>query len=260
MTNTKTLLAVTIAIAAAVALGFSLVSTGQASPGSLKKDEIEKIIHDYIMENPELVADALDAHAINEEMREAALAEENLAVLMPELLTSEDGYAIGASEEDAKVVVVELFDYHCGYCKDAGLVMSQLVEEDDDLRVILRELPILREESRLAAEMALSARDQDKYQAFHFALMGASGLLDAARIETIARETGIDVAKMQSVHDAADYSDLLMRTREIAIDLGITGTPSFIITAPGTDYRQLIGGWDEKGLKAAIEEARSQNR
>ncbi|NHK27809.1 thioredoxin domain-containing protein [Parvularcula flava] len=254
----KTALLTAAAIVAAGALGYSLMSSGTAQQDIAGKDReaIEQIIREYLVENPQVVIDALDRYNELEALRAEAEAMAGLDVHLATLISSEDAYADGASVEDAKVYVVELFDYHCGFCKQATDYVYDLLAEEDDVRVVFRELPILREESDYAAMAALAARDQGKYRDLHFAMMNASGILTRERIAKIAADNGIDVEAMEDRIDEAEYTDVLGRTRNIAIDIGVTGTPAFVVASADGSYSRMIGGWQPETLSESIEEAR----
>jgi len=254
----KTALLSAAAIAAAGALGYSLMSSGTAQQEIAGKDReaIEQIIKEYLVENPQVVIDALDRYNELEALRAEAEAMAGLDVHLDTLISGVDGYAAGASTDEAKVYVIELFDYHCGFCKQATDYVYDLLEDQEDVRVVFRELPILREESDYAAMAALAARDQDLYRALHFAMMNASGILTKERIAKIAADEGIEVDVMEAAIEDADYQQLLARTRDIAIDIGVTGTPAFVVASPDGSYSRMIGGWQPETLDEAIEEAR----
>lgn len=257
MTFRTALLSAT-ALAVAAGLGYGLFSAGTAqNPISGKdRDAIEAVIHDYLMENPEVIMDALDRYHALEALREEEASQRALQTHLSTLMSDDDAFATGAAAGDAKVYVIEMFDYHCGFCKEASQYVSGLLEDERDVRVVFRELPILREESDTAAYASLAARDQGKYPALHFAMMDASGILTKERIEGIAQDVGIDIASMHQAIDTNDYDGLLLRNREIAIDIAVSGTPAFIVVSADGSYSRLISGWQEQMLEEAIEEAR----
>ncbi|MGV6800631.1 MAG: DsbA family protein [bacterium] len=256
----RSLLIVAIGMIASLGLGGSLISGSNASIQTINskdKEAIENIIRDYLMANPEVLIDSLDAYYARQALEDEAKAMGALDRYLPELMTTQDGYSIGASPANAKVIVFEFYDYHCGYCKEASQLIANLVKTDPEVRVTLLDLPVLREESRAAAELALAARAQDHFADFHFALMAANGVLSEARIDSIAKKSGINVNQMHKTLAAADYEELLMNTRNIAQDLGFTGTPSFVVASADGSYKQVFSGWNEEGISAAIAEAKA---
>lgn len=258
----KTALLSAAAIAAAGALGYSLMSAGTARQDSTVKDRaaIEQIIREYLVENPQVVIDALDRYNELEALRAEAEAMAGLDVHLDTLISGVDAFADGAPASEAKVYVIELFDYHCGFCKQATDYVYDLLAEEEDVRVVFRELPILREESDYAAMAALAARDQDKYRELHFAMMNASGILTKERIARIAADAGIDVEALTAAIDGSGYDGVLARTRDIAIDMGVTGTPAFVVASADGSYSRMISGWQPETLSQSIDEARKVAR
>ncbi|WP_306253913.1 DsbA family protein [Parvularcula sp. IMCC14364] len=259
MSKFKTFTALSAVLVAAAALGTSVISGSQAQFSGKDQDRaaLEETIRTYILENPEIIAQALDRYAEQEALFEEARIQENLSGHLPALLGSEDGYIMGAQGDAAKVAVIELFDYHCGYCKSAADYVAKMIETEDDVQFVFRELPILREESEYAAKIALAAREQGRYSDLHFALMDASGLLDEKRIDDIAKKAGLNLGSLHSSRDSAALDEVLERTLEIAIDIGLTGTPSFIVASTDGAYTRIIPYWDAQELEEAIEEARN---
>ncbi|MCI5047071.1 MAG: DsbA family protein [Aquisalinus sp.] len=262
MSKFKVATIVSAALVGAAALGFSITSGSQAQftskESGQKADQaaLEETIRNYILENPEIIAQALDRYAEQEALFEEARIQENLDRHLAALLDERDGYVMGAKGDDAKVAVIELFDYHCGYCKTAADYIAGMMEEESDVKFVFRELPILREESEYAAKVALAAREQGRYGDLHFALMDSSGLLNQDRIEDIARKVGLNIGSLNSKRESEELDAILERTLEIAIDIGLTGTPSFIVASTDGAYSKIIPYWDPEELEEAIEEAR----
>ena len=253
----KTALASAAALMGAGLFGTMIMSgTSAQSPAApsstiagLSEDQIGEIVRNYILENPELIIEALDLYEVQRE--QAALAS-----VLPSLLSDENGYIAGATGSKAKVAVIEMFDYHCGYCKQATDFMNGLIETEKDVQVVFRELPILRDESVYAAELALASRQQGKYSEFHFGMMNASGVLTEDRIDKIARNAGIDLQALHSTHKNTSYEEALNETKQIAIELGVSGTPTFIVAALDGSYAKLVPYWSPERVQEAIREAR----
>ncbi len=161
------------------------------SVGSSDKAAIEQIVHDYIMENPEIVMDALLQHEKNQDWN--SINDVKSAIYS-------DSRDIVLGPDSAKVTIVEFFDYNCTYCKRTTDWVSGVLEEHpNDVRVIFKEAPILDSRSRTsknAARAALAAARQGKYLDMHIALMNASRLTDD-KIDELAAENGLDVAKLR---------------------------------------------------------------
>jgi protein-disulfide isomerase len=228
------------------ALSLSFSGCAQAGPSDLKKAEVEEIIKDYLMENPEIIRDAL-IELENRADREA------IAAVSDQLFNDPRDVVIGP--KDAKVTIVEFFDYNCGFCKNStGWLKNVMEEHPDDVRVIFKELPILDNRtrtSRNAAKAALAAARQGKYTTVHFALM-KERVLSADRVREIVEEAGLDMKKF-----GADMADVALdRQIEDTILLSnripqLTGTPFFMVNedyVSGANLERL-----DELLEAALE-------
>lgn len=194
---------------------------------SYTKADIEEIIQSFLMENPAVVVDALNEFQRQEEMKMEEQASKALSENMDFLVSNPDSPFVG--KEDAKNVIVEFFDYNCGYCKRALADVTKVLEENDDVKVIFKELPILSPDSEVAARYALAAHEQGKYFEFHKMLMEAKGRLNEERILDIAKGLSLDIDKLKVDKDSDKISELLQKTREKSQEIGIRGTPAFII-------------------------------
>jgi len=235
--------------AAAVGLASPAYGVSQDTDGSvdgMSRAQIETIVREFIMENPEVLLESVNA--FSERRRQATMAS---------LLSDGGGYVAGTDPASARIAVVELFDYHCGYCKTASPVIRDILESDPDVKVVFRELPILREESVVAAEYALAAREQDEYVDLHFALMNAKGVLTEERIEEIAASVGLDVDKARRDRKSLDAQTALAQTRSAADALGVTGTPAIIVMTDDGSFSEMFSGWTEAGLREAIAAAKA---
>jgi protein-disulfide isomerase len=129
------------------------------------------------------------------------------------------------------LTVVEYFDYQCPYCKKLAPEIAQVVREDGNIRLILKDWPIFGSVSKSAAQLALAAKYQSKYQEAHDALISATEKLSDAKIPELLTKAGIDVEKakqdLQAHQKAID--DLLVRNDDQADAFGFEGTPGFIV-------------------------------
>ena len=129
------------------------------------------------------------------------------------------------------LTVVEYFDYQCPYCKKLAPEIAQVVREDGNIRLVLKDWPIFGAISKSAAQLALAAKYQNKYQEAHDGLIGATGKLSDANIPELLIKAGVDVEKdkqdLQAHQKAID--DLLVRNDDQAAALGFEGTPGFIV-------------------------------
>jgi len=212
---------------AAMTMAFSMsacAEAGQSKGPDVKKADVENIIREYLMENPEIIRDAL----IELETRSERQA---LEAVSDELYNDPRDVVIGP--KDAKVTIVEFFDYNCGFCKNSTDWVKNVMEEHpDDVKVIFKELPILdrrSKTSRTAAKAALAAARQGKYTTVHFALM-KERVLSTDRIRAIIEEAGMDMAKYDADMKDVALEQQIEDTLELAERIPVlTGTPFFLI-------------------------------
>ncbi len=227
-----------------------LPACAQPSAGAASKSEIEKIVREYIIENPEIIEEALIALTEKEKVAQAAAAKAAIAANADKLYAHAGDYSVGP--DDAKVTVVEFFDYRCGYCKRSVDWIQKLPNEyDGEVRVVFKELPIFGGVSETAALAALAAGKQDKYVEMHMALMNikSNDDLTESNIDAVARAAGIDVSKMRADMKSASVRKQLADMKALGESLVVTGTPGFFIGD------QHIEGANIPMIEAAIEAA-----
>ena len=223
--------------------------TGATS--ELSKAEIEKIVHEYIVSNPEVIVEAFEELEKRDIARKEEQFEQNLENAKDDLIN--DGFSYVAGNPDADVTIVEFFDYNCGYCRRALPTLLRLLEQDKNIRVVFKEWPIQGRDSVIAARASMAAIKQDKFMELHEALMNFedTAVTEELVIKTAA-EVGIDVVQLQKDMKAPELDEMLSRNGALAQSLGLTGTPAFIIGD------QLIpGAAPIDQFKAVIEEVRT---
>jgi protein-disulfide isomerase len=221
----KTETVATIAPAAEPALQKTASSEGGLSTAQRK--EVEAIIKDYLVSNPEVmmeVQSALEAKMDKIQSERTALAIKQNAT---EIFRPTGSPVVGNAKGD--VTVIEFFDYNCPYCKKAFHEVAQLVEKDKQVKLILKEFPILSKGSEEAAKVALAAKIQGKYWEFHRAMQEAQGQTNEAAALRVAEKVGLDMAKVRKDMASADVKKEIDETRALAAKLGIQGTPHFLV-------------------------------
>ncbi len=221
-----------------------------------QEQDIEALVRAYLLDNPEIILESLQLYQQREQLAVQERYIEGTRRNLAALTDDRDGFGAGADLSEAKVAVIEFFDYHCGYCKRATGLVQDLTQADPQVRIFFREFPILRAESEVAAEYALAARKQNKYADFHFALMETPGVLTEKRIKNIARQNGLNVAQLEKDRKSAAVRQALRKTDQIAEDMGVDGTPSFIVTTLDGSFVEVFPGYDAERLLAAIEKAK----
>lgn len=217
----------------------------------------EAVIRDYLLDNPEVLIESLERFRDRETLAQAQQAEDAARRHLAELASGEVGFAIGASEAEAEVIVVEFFDYHCGYCRRAADFAVGLAEEDG-VRVVFQDLPILREESRLAALAGLAAAESGDYVDLHLELMRTSGTLNRKALDKAGRRAGAPEA-VNALDDEARLARLeekLGRSVEIARDMAVDGTPAFIVASADGAFVRVIPGFGPEQVTEAVDTAR----
>ncbi len=229
----------------------------ETSFSDLQEDEIRALVHEYLMTNPEVIIEAVNEYSRRQYEISQRRAEDGARKHLAALLDPEHGFVAGKNPDKAKVAVIEVFDYHCSYCKRAAPLVKALMEKEKDIKVVFREYPILREESDYAAEIALAAREQGKFIDMHFAMMEAPGTLTKDRIASIAKKEGVNFGKLEKARQDPSVAVAISETLKIVRDMGVDGTPAFIVASLEGDYVSVIQGFDPEKLMQSIDEARA---
>ena len=209
--------------------------------GGADKAAIESVVHDYLLEHPEVLPAAMQALQKKDDIK-------RLSGIRAEVERAWPGEILGNPQ--GKVTLVEFTDFACTYCRQSVADVEALIAANPDLKVVLRQLPIIAPESADAAKMGLAAAEQGKYAAFHKAMF-AAGRPDKASIAAVAKSVGIDLARASRVIADPRIEDELSRNIEIARQLGFNGTPAWVI---GDTI--ISGAVGEAKLARAIAEAR----
>lgn len=235
------LLALSAALGAGAVIGVQALAP--AAVADADKARIGQVVRDYVLENPEILPEAMKR--LQDREMGKAVASSRTAITQP--------YA-SAWEGNAKgdVTVAVYMDYACGYCRASLPMIARLVAQDPDVRIVYRELPVLSEVSRTAARWGLAAADQGKFKPFHDALYSA-GQLSEASIRAAAAAAGLDTARAQAALTTPRVEGEIARNLEVAGKLGVTGTPSWVI-----GERVISGMVPYEVLEQAVKAAREK--
>ncbi len=217
-----------------------------------QKQELETLFKQFLADNPEDILNSVNNYRIVKEKESQQSAQENLKQYESYYKRSDLPMA---GNPDGDVTVVEYFDYNCGYCRKAFEDIVTLLNEDKNLRVIFQELPILSPSSQTMATLSMAAHKQGKYFEMHKALMDYRGTQNEAAYNKVAKEAGIDVEQMNKDAKSEEILSAIAKSSEMARNLGIRGTPGFVI---GDKVYPGYIGLD--GLRDAIKEARSASK
>ncbi|MEC3951318.1 DsbA family protein [Sphingobium sp. HWE2-09] len=228
------------AFALTAVAGIALAAQAPASVNATDKAAIEKIVHDYILEHPEIIPQAV-------EKLQAKRMSGTIDASRSALETPYAGAWEGAANAD--VTVVEFFDYACGYCRASLPDLAKLVASDAKVKVVYRELPILSEASSDAAKVSLLAAERGQYMAYHKALYGA-GKVSRDTILAAAAKAGIGKADAEAAIASSKYDAEIQSNIALAQKLQASGTPTFVI---GSQVLNGAVGYDalQKGVAGA---------
>ena len=207
-------------------------------------------------QNPEILVEMTTELEKRQQVEESAKQQKIIGDNAEAIFRSPLSYTAGNPNGD--VTVVEFFDYNCGFCRRALTDVVKLVDTDDKVRVVFKELPIFGEESEGAAKAALAAGKQGKYFEMHQKLYAAPGKADKEKALRVASELGLDVPQLEKDMEDPSVIKELEEVKELAQKLGVQGTPLYLIGdrvvpgAPDDLYDQLaakVAEIREKGCK-----------
>lgn len=228
-----------------------------APHAALEEKKVIDIVHDYLTKNPEILVEMTTELDKRQQAEQAEQQQKVISENAEAIFRSPLAYAAG--NPDGDVTVVEFFDYNCGFCRRALPDLVKLIDNDDKVRVVFKELPIFGEESEGAAKAALAAGKQGKYFEMHQKLFSEPGKADKDKGLKIAQELGLDVPQLEKDMDSPEIQKALDEAKDLAQKLGLQGTPLYLIGdrivpgAPDDLYDQLVAKVSEireQGCKA----------
>jgi len=193
-----------------------------------QRKAIEDIIKEYLIANPEVFLEVQSALEARMEEIQAKRLQAAIAAKSQEIYHSPAAPVAGNPKGD--ITIVEFFDYNCGYCKRAFSDIAKLVDKDAQVKLVLKELPILSKGSEEAARVALAAKAQGKYWEVHRELINMRGRADAqTALKAAEKVKGIDMAKLKAAIESEPVNEEIKRVRDLAQRMGIQGTPHFLV-------------------------------
>ena len=219
------ILALACALVAAAPFGASRAAETTTAPP--QRQQIEAVIHDYLLQHPDVLIAALRSAEDKLNRDNDAKASQTVVLHRQEIYDNPTTPVAGNPQGSA--TIVEFFDYRCPYCKQVQPALQALLDQDHKLRFIYKEMPVLGPASVLAARAALAARRQGKYEAFHAAMMGTKGQISADTVDKIAEAVDLDVNWLKQDMASPEFLQTLKANVALAHALNIHGTPGFII-------------------------------
>jgi protein-disulfide isomerase len=228
-----------------------------AAPSTLsavQRAEMEGVVRGYLMTHPEVIKEALIELQRKEKAEEAAARVRVVSDPNSKLFTSPHQAVVG--NPNGKVTIVEFFDYNCGFCKRALDDLAKLMKSEPELKVVLKDFPVLGPKSLEAAQVAIAARKQlkgDKYFEFHQKLLNTKGPIGRAEGVAVAKAMGLDMAKLATDLEDPSVREAIGETLTLGDSLGMTGTPSYVV---GKEVVIGAVGYDE--LKQHLDAAQKK--
>ena len=244
LSSTRAALCATVLMAAAI--GYAQETGSPAADPAF-----EQAIRDYILAHPEVIAESLQKYQQQQEEAQKQAHAQAVRDLKPQLVNDPASPVLGNPNGD--VTVVEFLDYRCPYCKAMHQPIADMIAADGNVKVVVKEFPILGDDFLFAARAALAAGKQGKYAEMHTALMTFKGKLSARDVENAATQLGLDVVRLKDDMAAPEVDQELQQNYNLAESLGINGTPAFVI-----GDTLIPGAIKLEDLKAHIAKARDE--
>ncbi|MGH1465471.1 MAG: DsbA family protein [Cognatishimia sp.] len=184
----------------------------------------------FLIEQPEVLVEAFNVleqqQAANQVSADATLVQVNAKDIF------EDGYSWVGGNPDGDITLVEFVDYRCGYCRKAHDEVKELVESDGNIRIIVKEFPILGEASAASARFAIAVKQKlgdAAYEATNDALIRLKSDVTPVTLRRLAKSLGFDAAEILAHMESDAVSREILQTRQLAQRLQISGTPTFVM-------------------------------
>jgi len=219
-----------------------------------QKVEIEKIVKELLTKkDPSIVISAAQEYQAKEEAKITAKGKEAIKTESKNIFNNPTSPVTGNPK--GNINIVEFFDYSCGYCKRAQETIKKILKEDKNVRFIFKELPIFGHSSIKVSKAALASVAQGKYVEFHMALMSSKKRLNEKEVMKIAKNIGLDTDKLKKEMNNPKIEAIIKENKELAIKLGVNGTPGFII-----DKTLYAGAMPYKKMKEEIAKSRNAKK
>jgi protein-disulfide isomerase len=195
-----------------------------------QRQAIGEIVKDYLLKNPEVLTEVIGELEKRQAEAQRVAQAGALKETRQTLLNAPHSFVVGNPSGD--VTLVEFFDYNCGYCKRALADVRTLLKADPKLRVVLKDFPVLGPDSVEASRAGVAVGKQlqgEKLFDFHVRVMDSKGRVNGERVMAVAKEMGLDMARLQKDMQGADIQAALQENMGLGDKLGLTGTPAFII-------------------------------
>lgn len=228
-------------------------TTTQTSFTPQQVQEIQKIVHDYLISNPNVLVEASQSLQKQTEQKQEQYAMQAIEKNKQQLFN--DPASPVAGNKNGDVTLVEFFDYQCGHCKAMNQVIQKIVKKNQNLRIVFKELPIFGSNSQFAAKASLASMKQGKYYAFHDALLSADNPLTNDKVIQVAKKVGLNVKELKKDMNSSEIAKQLRDNFQLAQSLRLIGTPTFVIGNKSlTSFKFIPGATSQENLQQMITE------
>lgn len=211
-------------------------------------------IRSYLLENPEIIMEAV---SVLERRQAASMAEADVHLVRANseaLFNAPHDWTGGNPQGD--ITLVEFMDYKCGYCRRAFDDVESLVETDGNIRLVLKEFPVLGEDSVMAARFAIATKQvvgDDAYKSVHDALMAYNGAMNEGGFTRLADALGLDANAIIAEMDSESVTEVIAANHALGQRLRVSGTPTFVM-----DDRMLRGFMPQDAMQQIADQIRAQ--
>lgn len=242
-----------VAFAFSTVLAQPVAALDLATMSDAERDAFRAEVRAFLLDNPEVLVEAMGVLEAREgeaqETADLAMVESQREAIL------NDGHSWTGGNVEGDVTVVEFMDYRCGYCRQAFAEVEELVATDGSVRFILKEFPILGEQSELASRFAIAVQrihGEDAYKDVHDALMVLEADIDPATLTRLAEGLAIDPEPVLAAMSDPEVTAIIDENRALAQALGISGTPTFVL-----GDRMVRGYVPLEGMRAMLEDERA---
>lgn len=197
---------------------------------AIEREAFRAEVRAYLLDNPEIIMEAVNLleqrQAVAEAAADGQIIADNAAAIF------EDGYSWVGGNPDGDITLVEFMDYRCGFCRKAAPEVEALLRSDGNIRLIIKEFPILGEASLTSSRFAVATRQiagDDAYQQVHEALITFKGDVDDIALRRLGDGLGLDSDAILARMDSDAVTRVLTETHALAQRLNISGTPTFVL-------------------------------
>jgi protein-disulfide isomerase len=242
-------------ITAALLAASPVLADGLTDMTDAERAAFREEVKAYLLENPDVIIEAM---TVLQEREDAAASERDIQMLADnKAAIYENGNDWVGGNPEGDITLVEFMDYRCGYCRKAYEEIEELVKSDGNIRFVMKEFPILGEQSLLSSQFAIAVKmlyGEEAYKAAHDALITLRGDATPETLATLAAQLGHDPAAVAAKMAEPDVMDIIKANHALATTMEINGTPTFVVDqtmvrgyVPLDGMRQIVEGQRNEG-------------